>query len=465
MKKKEITLPTVLGLFLAIAGLVSGLWLLGGQLRQVTTADVDEAPDEVKVVNASDNSFTVTWVTQKATSGFLQYGELPGSMDLVISDERDQQKGAIGNYFTHFVTIKDLASEKEYSFRIGSGKRTYDLSGEPYTVTTGKKLETAPAADVAYGQVLTESQEAAEGAIVYLAMADVSLQAALVKSTGAWVIPLSTARNTLLSEFAAYDMELEEIEIVVDGGPMGEATMYLTTQNDSPVPDITLGETYDFRGEKQSDTPLMGSKFSAESLGPATEIIEGGDIELVAPRFGEKINSLRPEIIGEAPPGTTVTIEIQSDPIIGQAVADKDGKFSFSMPADLEPGVHTVTITAIIDGVSQRVSRSFTVYAAGEASIPAFSATPSATLAPSPTARAATPTTRPNATPTAGPSPKASPTPSTKPSATPAAAPTPTPLAASASAIPQAGVETPTIWILVLGVGLILVGGWWYKKA
>lgn len=477
MKKKEVTLPTILGLLVAVVGLVSGLWLLGGRLRQSAEADTEEAPNEIRVVNTIDSSFTVIWLTQKSVAGFIQYGEASARPDLVVSDERDQQKGAIGSYFTHYVTVRGLKPATKYSFRIGSGKRVYDEEGGPYEVTTAGPAGATPAADVAYGQVVTENAEPAEGALVYLTMGGMEPQAALVKASGSWVIPLSTARSADLSGFVAYDKSTAEIEIVVQGGTLGMSEVKATTQNDSPVPDITLGKSYDLRGAGQSaeEGGSPSSKFSADSLGPATEVI-GDDLIILTPKFGEKVNSPRPQIIGEAPPGTEVTIEIKSDPVTGKVVAGSDGKFSFSVPADLAPGEHGLTITAVIDGVVKKVTRSFTVYAAGESAVPAFSATPSATLVPSKTPTPTmkpSPTVRPTATPTptpggsGGAATSPTPTPTTKPTATPSPTrvPTPVPVVASPSGIPTVGNEGPTMVILVVALAFILSGGWWYRQA
>ena len=278
MKKKEVTLPTILGLLVAVVGLVSGLWLLNGRLRQSAEAEVEEAPGEIRVVNVNDTGFTVIWLTQKSVSGFVQYGETGAAPDLVVSDERDQQKGVIGSYFTHFVSVRGLKPATKYNWRIGSGKRVYDQTGKPYETTTAKQLDGPPPADVAYGQIVTESAEPAEGALVYLTMTGMTPQAALVKASGSWVIPLSTARNEDLSSFSTYDKNTAEMEIIVQGGPLGTSQVKVTTQNDSPVPDVILGRSYDLvaGSQKTGEEDGATSKFSADSLGPATEVAGGG---------------------------------------------------------------------------------------------------------------------------------------------------------------------------------------------
>jgi hypothetical protein len=467
MKKREITFPTIFGLLIALGGLVSGLWLLNSQVRLSTQAAAGEQPKNVRVTNITEATFSVSWVTDKAVAGFVMYGEGEAEPDLVVSDERDQQKGAVGEYFTHMVTIRGLKPDTAYKFRIGSGRSLFDQQGRPYATNTGPALATTPPADVTYGNVVTGAGEPAEGAIVYLKLEGGVMQSALVKASGSWVIPLSTTRAESLSDYLKYDAQKARLEILVEGGPMGVAEGVVVTANDSPIPQIVLGQRFDFvHDTKENAKADEESKFSADSLTPPTEVV-GGGLAILTPKYGEKVNSLRPQIEGQAPPGTEVVIEINSEQTItGRVRAGSDGRFSFSVPADLDPGEHTVTISAVVNGVTRRITRTFTVYAAGESTVPAFSATPSATLTPavrlSPTATAtATPTT--TVTPTARPT--NLPTPTTAVPVTPTVKPTATPKPTPVTSLPASGNETPTVLLLGLGLILVIWGAWWYKRA
>lgn len=477
--KKELRIKTMLGLLVAVGGLLSGIWLIQGQLNQATMAAAEEAPQEVKLSNISESSFTVTWDTNKVTTGYIQYGESGKDLDLVVADDRDLSKGTIGNYSTHMVTVKGLRPETAYSFRLGSGKNLYDLKGLPYKISTGPKLNDVPPADVAYGQAYTQSDGPANGAVVLLQLPGSSLLSAMVKPTGSWVIPISSARTADLKGYAKYDQSTSRIEITVDGGLNGVSKVVLTANNDAPVPtDIVLGNDYNFLGATSSET-ATDSGASKFAVAPTPMIV---DMQLISPRNGEQVNSARPEIIGEAPPGTKVTVEVHSEtPISGSVQVDDSGKFSFSTPDDLEPGEHTVTITGLISGVKKTITRSFTVYAAGESNMPAFSATPSATLAvtvtptkkvtPTPTVKPS-PTLKPTATvkpsPTVKPATTTSVSPTVKPTATIKPTKTPTPTvkvtAATDSGIVKSG-STDATWLMLLaGMAMVTVGVWNYRK-
>lgn len=451
MKRSEIRFPTILGLLVAIMGLGSGLFLLGGQLRTSTSASVENAPKEVIVSNVSESGFAVSWHTEKALSGYVQYGEEGDEVELIVADDRDQEKGEVGNYFTHYVTIKGLKPSTKYNFKIGSGADLYDNGGSFYNTTTAIALTNSPAADVAYGMVVTANGEPADGAIVYLEMPGATKQSALVKSSGSWVIPLATARSSDLSQFANYDKEQTSLSLFVQGGTMGTASLVVDTANDAPVTQIALTPIDGGMANTQSVEDGNNNTFQSNAIG-GENMSTTEEVKILTPSNLQPVQNDDIEIVGQAPAGTEIEIEIHSEAVVnGKVIAGNDGMFKFEVPKDLEPGEHTITVRAMVNGVLQTVTRSFTVYAAEETGIPFYSATPSATTIPSPTAvTTLTPTVKPTVTisPTKTPSPTKSPTPTQIPRTT---------NPSTESAIPNTGNEFMT-WIL-LGVGILLITG------
>ena len=456
MKRPEITIPTVLGLLMAVSGLVTGIWLVANQVRERGVASAEETPQEVKITNISDSSFTVSWVTERATSGYVKYGEEQEEPELIVSDERDQQKGSVENYFTHYVVIQGLKPETGYEFEIGSGRNLYNLGEELYRAETAPAITETPDADVAYGKIITKNGDPAEGAIVYYQIPGAVLLSAIVKQSGSFVIPVSTARVTDLTEYASYDREKTTVQLTIQGGPMGMTTAETSTDNDSPVGDMALGGTYAFTQQDIVSNPLPTATPEPEIIGPPTSL------SVLAPKSGEKLNSTRPQIIGKAPAGTEITIEIHSEALVsGIAVADDTGNYAYSVPMDIPAGEHTLTVSAVIDGLVQTVTKTFMVFAAGESFLPAFSASPSATMAPSPSATGGA---SPTVTPRVSPSPTAKPTTTIIPTTSPTLMP-PTPTPATNSGLPKTG-EVNTTWlILIAATGMIIAGSWSYTKA
>ena len=86
------------------------------------------------------------------------------------------------------------------------------------------------------------------GTIVYLTLPDTNPISALTTNDGSWVITLSAAANATLTDYTQYDEETAPIDILVQGETQIAKALTLSAA-DNPVPDITLGQTYDFREE------------------------------------------------------------------------------------------------------------------------------------------------------------------------------------------------------------------------
>ena len=173
---------------------------------------------------------------------------------MVVSDDRDQDRGAVGNYFTHLVTLRGLKPTTAYKLKIGP---------EEQIVTTGVNLRNTPAADVVYGQAITSGGDPADGAIVYVQLPGAVPQAALVKASGSWVVPLSVDRSTDLTSFAAYDKQTEKISVTIQAGPLGTTT-FLLFWPARPMAAITLGQTTVVAETLPTPQPTPNSKFSAQ---------------------------------------------------------------------------------------------------------------------------------------------------------------------------------------------------------
>lgn len=416
MKHREITIPTILGLLITLGGLATGLWLVNTRTALNSKASGDETPNEVRVTNITDNSLVVSWLTSKATTGFVKYSENKlAAAELVVSDDRDQGNGSSSNYFTHLVTIRGLKPTTEYKLKIGPVEQA---------VSTGMVLRNPPAADVIYGQVVTKNSDPADGALVYVQLPGVVPQAALTKSSGSWIVPISSARTADLTSFAAYDKQNAVVNIFIQAGPLGTTSLSAPIDDARPLSLITLGQVAS--PIVSTPTPVdTKSKFSDTSLTtPATTTSSSG----------LKIESVKPVVKGQAPAGATVNIEVNSDNQIKTTVkADSAGKFTYNLPAGLEPGEHTITFSTLVDGVVKKVTKTFVVEAAGTTATPHFAASPSAKLK------------------------KTTPTPTPTPKAVRVAYP-------ATNDQPQSGNLTPTLLLLILGGGLIVSGSLVYRK-
>lgn len=457
ISKKRI--PTVIGIVVLILGIIGGVVLVQKGGVWFLKAEPEAVPQEIRLTNISDTSFTVSWITKEKVLGFVKYGTSP-SLENTVGDERDMFSEERNPYSVHHVKVENLESKTKYYFKIGSGTRLYDNNGQVYEMTTAPSLGTPPFADTVYGTILKSDDLPAEGVIVYLSLANSTPLSALTRSGGNWAIPLGVARTSNLTIYVAYDPDASVEEIFVQGGNLGAATAIVTTRNDSPVPSMTLGRSYDFReiganvGDQAVTPPPPGDRFPADDVTPPPG--GGKELKIINPEEDEEVANQRPEILGEGPAGKKLQISIESpDVLTDEIIIGEGGNWAWTPPSNLSPGEHILTIV-LENGTS--LIRSFVVLAAGEGDTPAFTATPSGEIT-------GTPTPSPTMSPT--PSLTITPTPTVSITLTPTPmttlTPTPTVAAregmpATDEGVPEPGFLSPTILFVILGSVLILSG-------
>lgn len=455
IKKKNKKLPAIIGILLLIVGVGAGIFLVQNDTGFIPRAAPEFAPQSLVVTNISENSFSISWVTDEKTGGFLKYGVVANKIKTVENDDRDQLTGSTGSYTTHHITIKSLEPETTYYFKIASGGKNqfYDNNGQPYQVTTASVLGTPPPSDSAYGEVITSASTPADGAIVYISLPGAARLSTMV-TDGQWALSLSEARTSSFQSYVEYDQESTVYDVLVKNGVIEESQIIVNTGSDQPMATVTLGQDYDFSVQKESMDPDTSeedklldesneegveakteSGFNLDPLGAVTEATE--ELTVLNPAVeNEDINSTKPEFMGTAPAGTTLTIEVHSDPEYSDTViVGENNTWSWAPPNDLDPGDHTITVSFEDEnGILQTLTRSFVVYAADDSTNPAFTATPSATPIPTPIP-----------TPASTPVPRVS-----QPS--------------TSSGVPEPGSVENTFMILGLGMILMGVGGFLYSK-
>lgn len=458
--------PTILGIVLLLSIVAAGWYYVSEKSSNIST---ETTPIKVRITNVADNKFAVSWTTHIPTTGTVEYGPVGETLSEIAYDDRDLA-GSSAEYTTHHVTIAELQPDTPYAFRIISHGHRYDNEGSPYSVVTGPTIPETPQAKSFYGDI--QDSDILPGSIVYLALPGAAPVSTLVTASNNYSFSISTIRTADLTQYLDYDSEATIANVTVESGSV-ETNVIVTTANSEPVPTIILGQNVDYRSttippvaQVEPELPTSSSPTPVPSAGQTPGIFNveplasslpqsNGDVELINPaRDGETIATQRPEFRGIGPDSTVISITVHSiTPYAGNIVVDDDGTWSWTPPADLEPGPHTITIAYIDEGgVEQTLRRTFTVSPALAAEgDPAFVATPSGSQAsPRPSASA---------------SPRVSPSPlrSTSPSASVTSHLSPSPSAravipSTESGVPVTGILTPTLLTAALGF-VIMVGG------
>ncbi|MDO8503694.1 MAG: Ig-like domain-containing protein [bacterium] len=387
---KQHKLPTIAGLILLVAGVVAGVFLTQKDTIFRLAASPQETPQDVKITNIGNNSFTVSWLTDKPTIGFVSYGK-SSSLGSVANQQISPQLPTT----VHYVTIDKLTAGTNYFFKISSGQNLFDDNGEPYETKTALVIGSPAISDVIFGSVLTSFNTPASGVLVYLSLAGASPISALTDSKGSWSIPLSTARNTSLSSYVSYSKQSTILSIFVSAGGGQTGTARILAGSAKPVPPITIGKNHDFTDIKPIDSSgvptsdiTLPQETTPESSGFSTEPAASTGttitIALTSPKDKESVNTAKPQFTGTGTPGTIVTILLESVSSYSATLTiGKAGTWTWTPPENLSVGTHTLTLSWKDEtGGTKKLTSSFTVLAAAAVGAPVATATATPSASP-----------------------------------------------------------------------------------
>ena len=121
----------------------------------------------------------------------------------------------------------------------------------------------------------------------------------------------------------------------------------------SPAPSLTPTAT-----PSATLTSTLTPTLPATTSGEATS----SAIQIVSPTANDSVTSTSPTIQGKAPPGSTVTLTIYSEPQTVTVTVDADGNWSYTPTTALETGPHNVVASVITaSGATETASTSFVI--------------------------------------------------------------------------------------------------------
>ena len=421
-------LPTILGVLILLAGVITGVFLINSKQIFKLSADIDATPKNVRLANITDSSFTVTWTTDIETNGFIKWGKGEFSLSKVALEEGTDKS------FVHSVNVIGADSNSNVLFKISFNGKDYDNEGIPWQTKTLSVKNSSGTSLIASGTILKPDASTPAKALVYLTI-NGSVLSTLTSDEGNYIIPISTYINNITDNTA--------IEISVQGGLLGSSQSVIYPRTIKSVPTMILGRTYDFRSLSQTDDSSLpeSSLTVPESIEISSrfEITKTNEpkttenIQINSIDEGEIITTINPEFFGTAPKNSELEIVVESEMQTDTLKTTSTGKWSWSPPNNLEPGEHKLTVKwRDATGVLRTVTRSFIVSASEG---PAFESTPSASLSPSPSATA---------------------TSSATPVSTSASLGGPT---------PETGSLTPTMGLFIIGFGLLLGSYFVFNKS
>lgn len=388
-------IPTLLGFVLLMLGIGITSYLVQSGVIVISRATPSNTPEEVRVTNITDTSFTVSFRTTAPVPALVLYGE-GATADKTAFDERDQPSQDLAPRAIHSIVVRNLKPETTYSFTITSGKDTFLDNGKPFQIKTGPVLIENPSSQTPLaGKILLPNGSPPSESLVYITSSGAQALSVLIKSDGNYILPLNTMRKASLDSYFSFSEQTLIQLLVLDATLTSRVALKASQTN--PVPQITLSHDYDFTIDTQ---PLSKDQASASAnlkdfLFPAlvgTQQTTSEPKILSPAKKDEAFTDQQPQFRGTASPNTDVHITIHSSEAITATVkTDSRGMWAFRPETPLSPGEHTITITTKDQfGILKTITQKFTVYAegtqVGQLIGPTTTPTPTKSVAPTATA-------------------------------------------------------------------------------
>lgn len=449
MYRKERKIPTLFAIFLIFSGIGVSFYLDNNFQNLTSKASPNPAPSEVHLTNITDNSITVSYLSdQPAIGAIIVSGENKNSTQIDDSDK--DGKSTPRN--THMFTIKDLQPENTYKITIISSTNNCNVIKCPeFVQKTGLKLDKGLNLPPVSGQILDKNNKPVDEALIYLLIGRAAALSGRTDKSGMFVIPLNNLRNQdLLNRPDIEDNTIIQITIKRTASEYASVVTNIGLIKSNPkLAPIRLGNTYNYLNTLNSQNPnILGNNTTVILTPTHPQIISKSGIDIIFPRYERDVTiDNNPKLRGIGIAGDKIRVTVQSTPQSGTVTVNNDGTWEFRPLTSLPAGNHKITITGKDKyGKTVTVSRNFVVLKSGEAVL--GDATPSGTL-------------ELTLTPTQSATISATPTNTPSPTLTPTETPSPTPIPAT----PEPAIEPPrsgtTGWTRIFiggGITLILLG-------
>ena len=390
-------IPTILGIGFIVLGIILVTVVIGIQTNLRSNAGNSEEPQNVRITNLSDNSFTITYQTGSATNGSVNYGQKK-ELGNVQLENIDKEKGSLSPKNIHDITVGKLSPSTKYYLVIVSAQKTFLNNGVPFEISTGPSISSPSASQaIIKGKIILPDGNTPNEALVYLSSENSQLLSTAVAKNGEFNFSLKRFRTDDLSSYVEIN-ENTVLKLFAISNSL-KSTILLSGNKTYSIPTITLSNNYDFTRDFV-ETASRSAEF--DSLGfPTTPVNQGNQKpQILTPKKEQVFTDQRPQFQGTSLPNETVEITIHSDENIQtQVISDSNGNWTYRPPANLSPGDHTIIIkTRDSGGIFTTVMQSFTVFAAETPISPTPISILTPTLFPSPTAVIVNPTLLPSPT-------------------------------------------------------------------
>src|SRR3989344_1129193 len=117
-------LPTLIALIILFSSIWATSFLIKRGVITIGKASESNSPNNIKIVNITESSFSVVFTTLDTTKAVLHYGKTQ-ELGTVVYDIRDASSKQTGTYYSHMFTVNNLNQQTIYKFSLIAEGKTY----------------------------------------------------------------------------------------------------------------------------------------------------------------------------------------------------------------------------------------------------------------------------------------------------------------------------------------------------
>lgn len=323
-------------------------------VRQFVQQGYTQAPDIAQNLAANSTSYDTARISWDAPED--DGGDSVTHYDIEIRESSNDSWDGAQYYYKDAVgllysDITNLTPGVAYEVRVravngtGTGAYSFGSFNTPAIIIPPKNITSIDVVDDESGKSLIVNGTGLVGVIDPYEYAE-AVSRSLVTLNGS---QMKFCSNGLESTYVEYGYDPNYFS---DNAPCYEIFDANTGQRLITPTKATIRLTDDFDLTAQGTVSVNGSNtftFNQQTTNPDgnEEPAEPSVIVNNKPLEGKPTINERPTFSGVAEPGATVTVTVRSDPIVCTTTADSNGNWSCTLPSDLPPGDHTVTVRIV----------------------------------------------------------------------------------------------------------------------
>ncbi|MFA6008207.1 MAG: hypothetical protein WC784_06255 [Candidatus Shapirobacteria bacterium] len=374
---KDKHLPSIIGLIFLLLILFVGVYLSLRSTSLSSKANSSCEPVNPQVTNLTYFSFDFSFTTATSCLSTLS-----------VNGKTYADSSTVSN--THYFKVSNLSSQTAYFFVLTSGGGTY--APQSFQVTTASQpLSPIPSSNLAWGKIIDANKNPVSGAIVYLTIPGAQSLSAFSNQNGNWNISFATSFNQDKNNW--FSLPSNQDEDVIVYSPDGKLTQITNqTNNNDPVPDITIGQNY-FSSSSTSSQSAANTASLGTGAGADTNSVS---FTITSPAESETISTLKPDIFGSGPANTSFQLSLDGN--TNSSNVANNGIWHWSPSQNLAVGSHKLVLIYQTKSITRNFSVSQNSSLAFTASSSASKITP--TLIPTSITPTSVPTIKPTNLPT-----------------------------------------------------------------